>query len=81
MRHTALAERLTVGPDSATLRLELPFAAKGEIEVRKVGLELIVKVGQQKRTLMLPPALGDYRPRGARFTDGALTVSFDAPRP
>jgi arsenite-transporting ATPase len=80
VRHTTLTERLTVGPDCATLRLELPFAAKGDVAVKKLGLELIVKVGQQKRTLMLPPALGDYRPRGARLTDGALTVTFDAPR-
>ncbi|MBA3328944.1 MAG: ArsA family ATPase [Solirubrobacterales bacterium] len=79
--HATVSERLEVGADGASLRLELPFAEKGEIAVKKLGLELIVKVGQQKRTLMLPPALGGYRPRGAAFDDGALTVSFDAPAP
>ncbi len=77
--HATVVEELRVGEDDASLRLELPFAQKGEIAVRKIGLELIVKVGGQKRTLMLPPALRDYRPRGAAFSDGALTVSFDAP--
>ena len=32
-----------------------------------------------KRTLMLPPALGYYRPSGARFADGALQLTFDCP--
>ena len=77
--HASVTERLEVGDGVASLRLDLPFAEKGEVAVKKLGLELIVKVGQQKRTLMLPPALGDYRPRGAAFEDGALTVSFDAP--
>jgi arsenite-transporting ATPase len=40
---------------------------------------LIVRVDGQKRTLMLPPALGDYRPAGAEFEDGALKVRFDGP--
>ena len=32
-----------------------------------------------KRTVLLPPALADYRPAGAAFEDGALEVRFDAP--
>ena len=43
-------------------------------------LELVVRVDGHKRTLMLPPALGDYQPRGAALRDGALQVTFDAPR-
>jgi arsenite-transporting ATPase len=34
-------------------------------------------VDGHKRTLMLPPALDDYRPTGAAYEDGALTVTFD----
>ena len=33
--------------------------------------------GQQKRTIMLPPALAAYRPRTARFEDGALEILFE----
>ena len=36
-----------------------------------------MRVDGQKRTLMLPPALADYEPAGARFADGALHVTFD----
>ena len=40
-----------------------------------------MRVDGHKRTLMLPPALGDYRPAGAAFDDGALHVTFDGPEP
>ncbi len=75
--HGTLSQELTVRRDSATLRLELPFAQKGDISLKKIGLELVVRVDGHKRTLLLPPALADYRPSGATFTDGALHVTFD----
>jgi hypothetical protein len=36
-----------------------------------------VRVGGQKRTIMLPPALAGYETSGARFRDGALEVVFE----
>jgi arsenite-transporting ATPase len=75
--HQSLSQKLTVGRDGAKLRLDLPFADKGDISLKKLGLELIVRVDGHKRTLMLPPALGDYSPAGATFADGALEVTFD----
>jgi arsenite/tail-anchored protein-transporting ATPase len=77
--HDALTQELTVGATSAKLRLDLPFAEKGDISLKKIGLELVVRVDGQKRTLMLPPALGDYRPTGASFDGAALHVTFDGP--
>jgi len=38
-----------------------------------------VRVDGHKRTLILPPALGDFRPSGAEFADGSLEVTFDGP--
>ncbi|WP_372790086.1 ArsA family ATPase [Paraconexibacter sp.] len=78
--HATLAQELTVRRDSATLRLDLPFAEKGDISLKKIGLELIVRVDGHKRALLLPPALEDYRPTGASFADGALNVTFDGPK-
>ena len=75
--HDSITQELSVGAEDAELRIELPFARKGEIAVAKVGLDLVVRVGGHKRTLALPPALGDYRPTGATFEDGALRVTFD----
>ncbi len=42
--------------DGATLRLALPFADKGDLQLKKIGPELIVRVGDHKRTLLLPAA-------------------------
>jgi arsenite-transporting ATPase len=77
--HSAVTQELVLGEHDATLRLDLPFAQKGAISLKKLGLELIIGVDGHKRTLMLPPALGDYRPAGARLEDGALHVTFTAP--
>jgi arsenite-transporting ATPase len=77
--HRRLTQELVVGADEARLRLDLPFADKGDISLKKIGLELVVRVDGHKRTLMLPPALGDFRPAGAAFEDGCLQVTFDGP--
>jgi arsenite-transporting ATPase len=77
--HDGLTQELVVGADAAELRLDLPFAEKGEISLKKIGLELVVRVDGHKRTLMLPPALGDYEPTGASFDGAALHVTFDGP--
>jgi arsenite/tail-anchored protein-transporting ATPase len=75
--HEELTQELQSDNGHATLRLPLPFVEKGDIELKKVGLEVIVRVGGQKRTIMLPSAMSGYRPSGAHFEDGALRVDFE----
>jgi arsenite-transporting ATPase len=75
--HSALTQELEVADGEARLRLQLPLARKRDISVKKIGLELVVRVDGQKRTIALPTALSGYRPRGASFEDGALEVVFD----
>jgi arsenite-transporting ATPase len=75
--HEELTQELQSANGHATLRLPLPFVQKGDIDLKKVGLEVIVRVGGQKRTIMLPSAMSAYRPAGARFEDGALRVDFE----
>jgi arsenite-transporting ATPase len=75
--HDAITQELIVTEDGARLRLVLPFASKGDISLKKIGLELIVGVGGQKRTIMLPAALAASRPAAATFEDGALEVRFE----
>jgi arsenite/tail-anchored protein-transporting ATPase len=77
--HAAFTQGLVVGRDGASLRLALPFASKGELDLKKIGDELVVRVGPHKRTMLLPPALAGYRPSGATFEDDALVIRFDAP--
>jgi arsenite/tail-anchored protein-transporting ATPase len=78
--HTELAQQLVTDNGRATLRVNVPFAEKGELSLKKIGLEVVVRVGPQKRTIMLPPALAAYSTSGARFEDGALEISFERDR-
>jgi arsenite-transporting ATPase len=75
--HEALTQELEVLADGARLRLALPFARKGDISLKKIGLELIVGVDGQRRTIMLPSALAAFDPVGATFENGELEVSFN----
>ena len=69
-------EELTMDGDGAQLRLELPHADRGDLRLHRVGGSLVVGLAGQRRTLVLPPAVADYRPAGARFRDGALVVDL-----
>jgi arsenite-transporting ATPase len=77
--HTEVSQKLVVGSTGATWTVALPLAERGEISLKKIGLELVVRVNGHKRTVLLPPALAEYSPAGAAFEDGALEVRFDGP--
>jgi arsenite-transporting ATPase len=75
--HDSLSTELTVNERRAQVRLQMPFADRGDISLKKIGPELVVRVDGQKRTIMLPPALAAWRPTEARLADGALVVTLD----
>jgi arsenite-transporting ATPase len=75
--HDRLAQELRVNNGRAELRLDLPFASKGDVKLKKIGLELVVRVDGHKRTIVLPGALAGYKPTSATLSDGALTVEFE----
>jgi arsenite-transporting ATPase len=75
--HEQVTQELELTDGQARLRLALPLANKGEISLKKIGLELIVGVDGQKRMIILPPALSGFEPRGASFEDGTLEVTFE----
>jgi arsenite/tail-anchored protein-transporting ATPase len=75
--YSELSQELSGENGRATLRLPLPFAERGDIKLKKIGLEVVVRVGDQKRTIILPPTMAAYATSGARFEDGALEVFFE----
>jgi arsenite/tail-anchored protein-transporting ATPase len=75
--HEDISQELATENGRATLRLALPFAEREELQLKKIGLEVVVRVGDQKRTIILPPALSGYAARGASFEDGALEIVFE----
>ena len=76
--HDRPAQELSLENGHAELRLDLPFVSKGDVALKKIGLELVVRVDGQKRTIVLPGALAGYRPTSARLTDGSLVVGFES---
>jgi len=75
--HESLSTELTVNERRAQVRLQMPFADRGDVSLKKIGPELVVRVDGQKRTIMLPPALAAWRPTEARLADGTLVVTLD----
>ena len=77
--HSSVSQQLTHDGERACLRLELPFVEKGDVSLKKIGLELVVRVGDAKRTIQLPASMAAFRPSAATFADGALVVEFEEP--
>jgi arsenite-transporting ATPase len=50
----------------------------GDVALKKIGLELVVRVDGQKRTIVLPGALAGFTPTSAKLADGSLVVGFEA---
>ena len=72
-----LSQELSSDNGTALLRLTIPFVEKADIDLKKIGLEVVVRVGAQKRTIILPSTMAAYRPRSAQYEDGALSVRFE----
>jgi arsenite-transporting ATPase len=75
--HDRLAQELALDGSRAELRLDLPFVSKGDVALKKIGLELVVRVDGHKRTIVLPGALAGFRPTSAKLAKGSLVVGFE----
>jgi arsenite-transporting ATPase len=75
--HEDISQELATENGRATLRVAVPFAERDQLQLKKIGLEVVVRVGAQKRTIILPPALAGYAASGARFEDGALEIVLE----
>jgi arsenite-transporting ATPase len=58
------------------VKLYLPFLTRDEIELSKVGDELIIRVGNIKKSIVLPRAFALLEPRTARLEEDYLLVDF-----
>jgi arsenite-transporting ATPase len=58
------------------VRLQLPFAAKGEIGLFKKGDELVVEIGTLRRHIGLPTSMASLSPSRAHLENKILTVEM-----
>jgi arsenite/tail-anchored protein-transporting ATPase len=75
--HDRLAQELALDGERAELRLDLPFVSKGDVALKKIGLELVVRVDGYKRTIVLPGVLAGFKPTSAKLNGGSLVVGFE----
>jgi arsenite-transporting ATPase len=58
------------------VRLQLPFAGKGDVDLFKKGEELVIQIGTLRRHVGLPTSMAHLVPRKARLENGVLTVEM-----
>ena len=58
------------------IKLHLPFVGKEEVDLSKIGDELIVRVGNIKKSIVLPRAFATLEPKKARIEEEHLLVDF-----
>ncbi len=66
------------GDDRYAVRLHLPFAEKGEVNLFKKNDELVVEIGALRRHIGLPATMVALMPKRARLEAGYLTVELEA---
>ena len=79
--HADLAHEIADRDGITVLTIPVPFAERDELTLKKVGEDLVVKTGREKRAIILPAALSRHSPTGAKLVDGLLEISFDTSAP
>ncbi|MBD2230455.1 Get3/ArsA fold putative tail anchor-mediating ATPase NosAFP [Phormidium tenue] len=67
---------VTVDAATKTVRLFLPSFDKTQVKLTQYGPEVTIEAGDQRRNLLLPPALQGKAVAGAKFQDQHLVISF-----
>jgi len=68
--------RVDAEGESLMLSVQLPFAGRDEVNLGRIGDELVLTVGPHRRALVLPDSLVRREVAGARFVDDRLVVEF-----
>jgi arsenite-transporting ATPase len=56
--------------------MKLPFVSKGEVSLLRSGDELVITIGNQRRSIILPQVLLDRQVKEAKFDSGELQIRF-----
>jgi arsenite-transporting ATPase len=62
--------------DAYVISLALPLAQRHDVDLARVGDDLVLAVGGRRRVLALPSALRRCRVDGAKLLDGRLRIRF-----
>jgi arsenite-transporting ATPase len=62
------------------LEVALPFTSREEVGLSRDGDQLVLQVGNWRRSIVLPRALIDAPTNGAKMEDGVLRIQFEPSR-
>ncbi len=71
--------RIVETPDAVTMELDIPLADRADLDISRVGNELLVRLGPYQRSFVLPDALLRREVTRARLEGNTLRVSFGSP--
>lgn len=77
--HSGMAREVTTEDDRTVIRIKAPFTEKGDVKLQQAGEELLVQVGEARRTIMLPSGLARRSPTKASFENETLEIVFEDP--
>jgi arsenite-transporting ATPase len=77
--HAGMPREVTTANGRTVIRIMAPFTEKGEVKLQQAGDELMVQVGEARRTIMLPSGLARRSPTKASFEDETLEITFEDP--
>ena len=69
------------GDDAYEVRVHLPFATKGEVNLFKKGDELVVEIGTLRRHIGLPRTMATLQPTRAKLENHVLRVEMKEAQP
>ena len=64
-------------PNGTAIRIAVPFVEREDLGLRQQGDELIVTLGDLRRTIMLPSGLRSRQPTRAALDGGILEVAYE----
>jgi arsenite-transporting ATPase len=76
MEYNLRTQEIKKEKDEYIYSIHMPFVEKNEVSLNQKADELIIKVGNIKRTVTLPRTLLNYSVKGAKFEDEILKIRF-----
>ncbi|AET68320.1 arsenite-activated ATPase ArsA [Desulfosporosinus orientis DSM 765] len=76
IKYNARTQKISKDNNGYVMEIYMPFTTKKDLSLNQKGDELIVRVGNIKRTITLPRTLQSLTVQGAKFEDEILKVRF-----